>query len=429
MDATLSKQLYTRALQSIPGGVNSPVRAFKSVDMLPLFIEKAKGSKIYDADSNEYIDYVGSYGPMILGHGHPAVLESIRNVLEKGLSFGAPTEMEITLAEMIKTAYPSVEMTRMVNSGTEAAMSAIRLARAYKSKDKIVKFIGNYHGHADYLLVKGGSGMATYGIPDSPGVPASFTEHTLLCEYNNIEEFNDLTEEFSDQIAAVIVEPFAGNMGFIPPQRNFLKMLREICDRQGILLIFDEVMTGFRVAKGGAQEVMSIMPDLTVFGKIIGGGMPVGAYGGRKEIMENVAPAGKVYQAGTLSGNPVAMAAGIATLTEIYKPGFYEAIAEKTSLLTNGLKEVADGLGIPFQVNHCGSLFGFFFREEPVKNYDDAMKSDTELFKKFFKNMLINGIYIAPSAFEAGFLSSAHSEEDIEKTISAFHNSLRTDAL
>jgi len=420
MKFSQSKQLFQKAQQSIPGGVNSPVRAFRSVNMEPLFIQKAKGSKIYDVDGNEFIDYVGSWGPMILGHANPLVLDAIHNVIDHGLSFGAPTESEIDVAELIKNMMPNIESVRMVNSGTEATMSAIRVARGFTGRDKIVKFSGCYHGHADYLLVKAGSGATTLGAPDSPGVPESFTNETLLAQYNNLEEVQKLTEQYPSEIAAIILEPVAGNMGVIPPVPGFLKGLRELCDREGILLIFDEVMTGFRVAKGGAQELFHIQPDLTTLGKIIGGGLPVGAYGGRLDIMQRVSPSGDIYQAGTLSGNPVAMAAGLVTLQELNKPGIYDKIGQKAVWLVNEMKDVLHKASIPHQIQQVGGMFGFFFIDQTVNNYEDALQCDTKRFSIFFREMLSQGIYIAPSAFEAGFISTAHSDADLEKTKNAF---------
>jgi glutamate-1-semialdehyde 2,1-aminomutase len=425
MQTTKSNQLFQRAQGSIPGGVNSPVRAFKSVGLNPLFIEKAKGSKIYDVDGNEFIDYVGSWGPMIAGHANPIVLSAIQEVMQNGLSFGAPTEKEIILAELIRDFVPSMEMLRMVNSGTEATMSAIRVARGYTKRSKIIKFSGCYHGHADYLLVKAGSGATTLGSPDSLGVPAAFAQETLLAQYNNIASIEKLVEEHPQEIAAVIIEPVAGNMGVIPPKGDFLKKLRAICDLEGIVLILDEVMTGFRVAKGGAQELYHIVPDLTTLGKIIGGGMPVGAYGGRADIMNTVAPVGGVYQAGTLSGNPLAMAAGIATLKELAKDNFYQDLGSKTTWLVNEMKTAMDNAGIAYRINHVGGMFGFYFIDEDVYNYESALKCDTKKYATFFKQMLVNGIYLAPSAFEASFMSSVHSEEDLEKTKIAFVESIK----
>jgi glutamate-1-semialdehyde 2,1-aminomutase len=414
-----SCRLYSRAVTSIPGGVNSPVRACKSVGADPLFIKSADGAVIVDADGNRYIDYVGSWGPMILGHRHPAVVAAIRQVLERGTSFGAPTDLEITLAEMVIAAVPSAEMVRMVNSGTEAAMSAIRLARGYTGRDLVVKFDGCYHGHADTLLVAAGSGVATLGIPGSPGVPKPTARHTLSLPYNDREGFRRLMEKQGDRVACVIVEPVAGNMGLVAPVNGFLQTLRRLTAQHGALLIFDEVMTGFRVAYGGAQSLYRIRPDLSCFGKIIGGGLPVGAYGGRRKIMSHIAPQGPVYQAGTLSGNPLAMAAGIATLAQLRKKGFYEKLERKSSRLCTGLAQAAAQAGIPVQTDHVGSMLGMFFCAEPVKSFADAKKSDVALFAKFYQGMRREGIYIAPSQFEALFLSSAHTRQHIDATVAA----------
>ncbi|MBU2512816.1 glutamate-1-semialdehyde 2,1-aminomutase [bacterium] len=426
MITTTSRILFDRAQASIPGGVNSPVRAFRSVNMNPLFIKRAEGSKIYDVDGNEFIDYVGSWGPMILGHAHPAVIDAVQSAVKKGLSFGAPTEAEVEMAEQVKKMMPNIECIRMVNSGTEATMSAIRVARGYTGRDKIIKFAGCYHGHADHLLVKAGSGATTFGQPDSPGVPASFAGETLIARYNDLDNVTQLVEEYPDEIAAIILEPVAGNMGVIAPKGNFLNGLRSLCDREKILLIFDEVMTGFRVSKGGAQELFHIIPDLTTLGKIIGGGLPVGAYGGRFDIMKRVSPAGSIYQAGTLSGNPVTMAAGLATLKELDKPGVYENIGSKAVWLMNEIKDILGKSSIPHRVQQVGGMFGFFFIDQDVNNFDDALKCDTALFTKFFKAMLNQGIYLAPSAFEAAFMSAAHSEEDLEKTRNAFKQAIES---
>ena len=422
-----SKKLFSRAQQRIPGGVNSPVRAFKSVKMNPLFIKGALGSKIFDADDNEYIDYVGSWGPMILGHAHAGVSLKIQEALRNGTSFGAPTEAEIELAETVCNSIPSVEMLRLVNSGTEAAMGAIRVARGYTGRDKIIKFEGCYHGSIDPLLVKAGSGAMTLGIPDSPGVPAAFVELTLQAKFNDLETVIKLVEENSGEIAAVILEPVAGNMGMIVPELGFLKGLRDLCDREGILLIFDEVMSGFRVDYGGAQKIFSVIPDISIFGKVIGGGLPVGAYGGRQEIMLEVAPAGPVYQAGTLSGNPLAVAAGLETLRILKEDNPYSDLGKKTAWLSEEFQSAGKSAGIPVQTNAMGSMFGFFFSEDPVMNYQQALRTDTVRFAMFFKRMLKHGIYIAPSAFESLFLSTAHSEEDLERTAKAFKKSLHGD--
>jgi glutamate-1-semialdehyde 2,1-aminomutase len=421
---SLSEKLFAEAGHHLVGGVNSPVRAFKSVGGTPLFITRAKGSKIWDADGKEYIDYVGSWGPAILGHSPDKVLRAINEGMKNGLSFGAPTLREIELAQLVKEAFPSIELVRFVNSGTEAAMGAIRLARGYTKRSKILKFDGCYHGHADSLLVKAGSGATTLGIPDSAGVPAELAALTLVARYNDLDSVEKFFSAHKNEIACVIVEPIVGNMGCILPQKGFLEGLRQITARESALLILDEVMTGFRVAFGGAQSLYNINPDLTCLGKIIGGGLPVGAYGGRKEIMEQVAPMGPVYQAGTLSGNPLAMTAGIITLTELKTPGFYEALEEKGALLEKGLKEGAQRKGIPIQVNRSGSMFSFFFSPLPVTDADSARKSDAALFKTMFHRLLENRVYIAPSAFEAGFISAQHSEEDIFQTISSFETSL-----
>jgi glutamate-1-semialdehyde 2,1-aminomutase len=419
MNLSNSKKLYERALRLIPGGVNSPVRACKSVGADPLFIDRAEGCLIVDADGNRYIDYIGSWGPMILGHRHPAVIEAITSVLERGISFGAPTDLEVQLAQMVIDAVPSVEIVRMVNSGTEASMSAVRLARGITQREIIIKFDGCYHGHADTLLVAAGSGVATLGIPGSPGIPESIAQHTLSLPYNDVDAVTQVMFEKGDSVAAIVVEPVAGNMGLVPPQKGFLVALRQICDRHGSILIFDEVMTGFRVAYGGAQALYGVYPDLTCFGKIIGGGLPVGAYGGKHDLMTQVAPQGSVYQAGTLSGNPVAMAAGIATLEQIQKHGFYEALDQKAEQLLSGLKKVAQKADIPVQTQRVGSMLGFFFNDRPVNNFDDAKTSDLEKFSAFYNGMRREGIYIAPSQFEALFISAAHETEHIEATVDA----------
>lgn len=415
-----SENLYTEAQHFIPGGVNSPVRAFNGVGGTPLFIERANGAYIYDVDGKAYIDYVGSWGPMVLGHNHPAIRTAVIKAVEKGLSFGAPTADEVEMAKFVTELVPSMDMVRMVNSGTEATMSAIRLARGYTARDKIIKFEGCYHGHADCLLVKAGSGALTIGQPNSPGVPADFARHTLTCTYNDLSSVREAFEKHPHDIACIIVEPVAGNMNCIPPSADFLPGLRALCDEFGALLIIDEVMTGFRVTLGGAQAHYDVEPDLTCLGKIIGGGMPVGAFGGRGEIMEKLAPTGPVYQAGTLSGNPIAMAAGLACLHEIAQPGVHQRLTELTDMLADGLCEKAREAGIPFVVNHVGGMFGLFFTDAPaVTCYQDVMNCDVERFKKFFHLMLQQGIYLAPSAFEAGFMSVAHSDEDIRKTIDA----------
>lgn len=415
-----SEQLYQQAQTVIPGGVNSPVRAFNGVGGSPLFIEKADGSRIYDADGKAYIDYVGSWGPMILGHNNAAIRDAVVEAAQRGLSFGAPTELEIEMAKLVSRIVPSMEQVRMVSSGTEATMSAIRLARGFTGRDKIIKFEGCYHGHADSLLVKAGSGALTLGQPSSPGVPADFAKHTLTATFNDIESVKSLFEANKDEISCIIVEPVAGNMNCIPPVNGFLSLLRDVCDQYGALLIFDEVMTGFRVAEGCAQAYYEVKPDLTTLGKVIGGGMPVGAFGGRKEVMQYIAPTGPVYQAGTLSGNPIAMAAGYACLTELTKEGNEQRLSEVTAKLANGFKAAADRQGVPLLVNQVGGMFGFFFTEKSeVTCYQDVTECDVERFKAFFHLMLEEGVYLAPSAFEASFTSLAHSDEDIEATIAA----------
>ena len=426
MQINQSSSLFARAQLRIPGGVNSPVRAFKSVRSTPLFIREGKGSHITDVDGNNYIDYIGSWGPLILGHCHPEVMTAIEEALHRGASFGTPTEGEVHLAEMICTAVNSVEMVRLTNSGTEASMAAIRVARGYTGRDKIIKFEGCYHGSVDSLLVKAGSGVMTLGLPDSPGVPASFVEHTLLADFNNLESVTDLFDEYGSEIAAVVLEPVAGNMGMVVPDLDFLKGLRNLCDVHGSLLVFDEVMTGFRVDYGGAQEIFGIIPDMTIFGKVIGGGLPVGAYGGRQDVMLMVAPAGPVYQAGTLSGNPLAVAAGRKTLEILQAPDTYAELSRKSNWLIDEMRQSAGQNGIPFQTNVMGGMFGFFFAEKPVRNYQDATESDQDRFRKFFMGMLKEGIYLAPSAFESGFISMAHTEEDLEKTAAACHKVMAT---
>lgn len=419
MNLSNSKKLYEHAVKLIPGGVNSPVRACQSVGADPLFIDRADGCLIVDADGNQYIDYIGSWGPMILGHRHPAVIEAVTTVLERGTSFGAPTDIEVQLAQMVIDAVSSVEIVRMVNSGTEASMSAVRLARGITQREIIIKFDGCYHGHADTLLVAAGSGVATLGIPGSPGIPDSIAQHTLSLPYNDVDALSQVMAEKGDSVAAIIVEPVAGNMGLVAPQKGFLDALRQMCDRYGSILIFDEVMTGFRVAYGGAQALYGVYPDLTCFGKIIGGGLPVGAYGGKHDLMSQVAPQGSVYQAGTLSGNPVAMAAGIATLEQIQKDGFYEALDQKAEQLLSGLEKVARKAAIPVQTQRVGSMLGFFFNDRPVHNFDDAKTSDLEKFSAFYNGMRREGIYLAPSQFEALFVSAAHQTEHNKATLDA----------
>ena len=415
-----SEQLFEKAQKVIPGGVNSPVRAFKGVGGTPVFIEKAEGAYITDSDGKRYIDYVGSWGPMVLGHNHPAIIDAVLKAVPNGLSFGAPTESEITLAELVCKLVPSIELVRMVSSGTEATMSAIRLARGYTGRDKIIKFEGCYHGHSDSLLVKAGSGALTLGQPSGPGVPADFAKHTITCTYNDLDSVKQAFEQYPTEIACLIVEPVAGNMNCIPPKEGFLQGLRELCDQYGTVFIIDEVMTGFRVSLGGAQAYYNVKPDLTTLGKIIGGGMPVGAFGGKREIMEAIAPTGPVYQAGTLSGNPIAMAAGLACLTELSKAGNEEKLAEKTKTLAEGLKALAAKHNVPFVVQYVGGMFGLFFTEQTeVTSFQEVMKCDAAKFNRFFHLMLEQGIYLAPSAFEAGFMSLAHSDEDIEATLQA----------
>jgi len=419
MKTTKSKKLYKQALKLMPGGVNSPVRAFKAVGGNPLFIAKAKGSKIYDVDGNEYIDYVLSWGPLILGHAYPSVVKALKKAIEKGTSYGAPTELEIKLATLVKKAFPSIEKLRFVNSGTEATMSAIRVARGFTKRNKVIKFEGCYHGHVDGLLVSAGSGGATFSIPDSLGVPQSYTSETIVLPFNDINTFKNTLKEHWKDIACVIVEPVVGNMGCILPKDEFLKVLRDETQKYGIVLIFDEVMTGFRVSFGGAQQYYGVKPDLTCLGKVIGGGLPVGAYGGRKEIMALVAPDGGVYQAGTLSGNPIAMTAGIETLKVLSKASVYKRLEKTMQYLEEGLKDSAKQAGINVKFYRAGTMFCTYFTENEVIDAKTAKTSDTEKFKQFFLGMLQKGVYIAPSQFEAGFISLAHSEKDIEKTVQA----------
>jgi len=418
-------ELFQRALRLLPGGVNSPVRAFKSVGGEPFFTARADGAYLWDVEGKRYIDYVGSWGPMIVGHNHPQVREAVERAARNGLSFGTPCPAEVAMAETITRLVPSVEMVRMVNSGTEATMSAIRLARGATGRNKIVKFEGCYHGHGDSFLVKAGSGALTFGVPTSPGVPTANADLTLTLPYNDLQAAQALFAEHGRDIAGLIIEPVAGNMNCIPPREGYLQGLRELCTRHGALLIFDEVMTGFRVALGGAQALYGIKPDLSTFGKIIGGGMPVGAYGGRRDLMEQIAPAGPIYQAGTLSGNPVAMAAGLAMLELVQAPGFYDTLAARTRLLTDGLQAIADGEGVPFSTNRVGGMFGLFFTHETVSSYAQATAADTAMFNRFFQSMLELGVFLAPSAFEAGFLSSAHSDEDIAATLDAARTAMR----
>ncbi len=412
-----SSELFDRAKRVLPGGVNSPVRAFRAVGGTPFFVARAEGSRLIDVDGKSYIDYVCSWGPLILGHVHPAVLAAVQQATQRGWTYGAPCDAEVELAEEVRRRMPSLEMMRFVNSGTEATMAAVRLARAATGRELIVKFDGCYHGHADGFLVKAGSGVATLGLPDSPGVPAALASLTLTAPFNDARAVADLFREHADRIAAIIVEPFVGNAGFIAPEPGFHGELRSLCDRYGALLIFDEVMTGFRVAAGGAQAVLGVKPDLTTLGKIIGGGFPVGAYGGGAGLMKRIAPEGPVYQAGTLSGNPVAMAAGLATLRETSRPGFYEELELRTKRLTRGLRDMAKRHDVRATVGHAGSMWGAYFTEGPVRNYTDAKRTDTALFARWHKAALARGVFLAPSAFEAGFVSSAHSEADIDFTI------------
>ena len=414
-----SKRLFEEAQHYLPGGVDSPVRAFKAVGGTPLFIKRGRGSRLYDEDGNEFIDYVGSWGPLILGHAHPRVVKAVKKAVEHGSSFGAPTELETTLAKLINEAMPSIEMLRFVNSGTEATMSAIRLARAFTGRNKVLKFAGCYHGHSDGLLAKAGSGMATLGIPSSPGVPATVTADTLVAPYNNVEAVEQLFKDFASDIAAVIVEPIAGNMGVVLPQPGFLEGLRKLTRQHGALLIFDEVITGFRVAYGGAQQLYKITPDLTCLGKIIGGGLPVGAYGGRRDIMQMVAPSGPVYQAGTLAGNPLAMTAGIETISILRESSAYQELERKASLLEKGIIEAARKAGVDIQLPRIGSMFTIFFTKDPITDYEAAARADTARYAKFFHQMLSQGVYFPPSQFEAAFVSVAHTHKDIQSTISA----------
>jgi glutamate-1-semialdehyde 2,1-aminomutase len=413
-------ELFQQAQKHIPGGVNSPVRAFKGVGGDPIFFREGKGAWLTDAEGKQYVDYIGSWGPMIVGHAHPQVLTAVKEAVDHGLGFGAPTEIETTMADLVCELVPSMDLVRMVSSGTEATMSAIRLARGYTGRDKIVKFEGCYHGHADSLLVKAGSGALTLGVPSSGGVPASLAEHTLTLRFNDMDSVRECFQQVGEQIACIIVEPVAGNMNCIPPTPGFLEGLRQVCDEFGTVLIFDEVMTGFRVALGGAQAHYGVTPDLTTFGKVIGGGLPVGAFGGKREVMEHIAPLGPVYQAGTLSGNPIAMAAGLATLKLIQTPGFHEQLSTSTSKLVAGLKQAADEAGVPMTTNHVGGMFGLFFTEDKqVDFYEQVANSNQERFKQFFHAMLDRGVYLAPSAFEAGFLSAAHGDKEIDFTINA----------
>ena len=414
-----NKDLFEKSLHTIPGGVNSPVRAFGSVGGTPIFFKKAQGSRLWDENDKEYIDYINSWGPMILGHAHPEVIQAVQSVAEDSLSFGAPTARELEMAETIVNLVPSIEQVRLVSSGTEATMSAIRVARGFTGRDTIVKFEGCYHGHADALLVKAGSGALTFGQPSSAGVPEDFAKHTLTLPYNDTDALIELFKKMGSNIACVIIEPVVGNMNLIIPHEEFLKTLRSLCSEHGSILIFDEVMTGFRVSLGGAQELFGILPDMTTLGKVIGGGLPVGAFGGRKDIMQKLAPIGPVYQAGTLSGNPVAVAAGLETLRLIQKENFYEDLAKMTHALVKGLEDVSKAFNHAFSARNVGGMFGLYFSEKAPDSFDEVMASDREKFKQFFHHMLDEGIYFGPSAFEAGFVSAAHTQEDIEMTLNA----------
>ena len=409
--------LFKEAKTLMPGGVNSPVRAFKNINGNPIFFERASGAYLYDADHNEYIDYIGSWGPMIMGHSHPDIVGAIKNQVELGTSYGAPTSLESDVARLIKKCIPSIEKIRMVNSGTEATMTTIRLARGFTGRNKIIKFDGCYHGHVDSLLIKAGSGVATFGLPDSPGVPADLAKYTFSCEYNNKEQFLEIFNEIKDDLAAVIVEPIAGNMGFVPGHEDFLKLLRETTSDNDSILIFDEVMSGFRVSLGGAQEIYNITPDLTALGKVIGGGLPVGAFGGKEEIMNYLAPSGPVYQAGTLSGNPLAMAGGTALLQLLIKENPFKELERNASVLLDGMKTLMIESGIPFSINRIGGMFGFFFSEELPNNINDVAKTDDVLFSNFLNSCIRNGIYFAPSKYEAGFISAMHKDEEINRTL------------
>ena len=419
----INESLFERAQKTNPGGVNSPVRAFRSVGGAPRFIERAQGAYMWDAEGKRFIDYVGSWGPMILGHNHPAVVKAVHDAVDHGLSFGAVTEGEIAIAEEIVKIMPNIEHVRLVSSGTEAGMSAIRLARGFTSRNKIIKFEGCYHGHSDSLLVKAGSGMLTFGNPSSAGVPADITKHTLVLEYNNPQALEDAFKQYGEDIACVIVEAVAGNMNMVPGTQEFIDTMRALCTKYGALLIVDEVMTGFRVALQGAQSLYHVVPDITMLGKVIGGGMPVAAFGGRRDVMQKIAPIGPVYQAGTLSGNPVAVASGLATLKEIQKPGFYESLSQKATRLVTGLNAAAKDAGVDFCSRSLGGMLGLFFLKDLPNGFADVMKADAEVFGRFFHGMLDRGVYLAPSIFEAGFISAAHTDEDIDATIAAARES------
>lgn len=419
----INESLFERAQKTNPGGVNSPVRAFRSVGGAPRFIERAQGAYMWDAEGKRFIDYVGSWGPMILGHNHPAVVKAVHDAVDHGLSFGAVTEGEIAIAEEIVKIMPNIEQVRLVSSGTEAGMSAIRLARGFTGRNKIIKFEGCYHGHSDSLLVKAGSGMLTFGNPSSAGVPADITKHTLVLEYNNPQALEDAFKQYGEDIACVIVEAVAGNMNMVPGTQEFIDTMRALCTKYGALLIVDEVMTGFRVALQGAQSLYHVVPDITMLGKVIGGGMPVAAFGGRRDVMQKIAPIGPVYQAGTLSGNPVAVASGLATLKEIQKPGFYEALSQKATRLVTGLNAAAKDAGVDFCSRSLGGMLGLFFLKDLPNGFADVMKADAEVFGRFFHGMLDRGVYLAPSIFEAGFISAAHTDEDIDATIAAARES------
>ena len=420
-----SLALFDKAKSLMPGGVNSPVRAFKNINGNPIFFEKAKGAYLFDADGNEYIDYIGSWGPMIMGHSHPKIVDAIKNQADLGTSYGAPTGLESDVASLIIQCIPSIEKIRMVNSGTEATMSAIRLARGYTNKDKIIKFDGCYHGHVDSLLIKAGSGVSTFGLPDSPGIPKDLAKHTITCPYNDVEAFEKIFDEIKDDLAAVIVEPVAGNMGFVPGTKKFLETIREKTTSVNSLLIFDEVMSGFRVSLGGAQEIYDIKPDLTALGKVIGGGLPVGAFGGKKDVMDYLAPIGPVYQAGTLSGNPLAMAAGSTLLKLIIEENPFELLEANAKELLSGIKNIMDTAGIPFSTNQIGGMFGFFFSEKLPKNIVDVSASDDNIFALFLNACIRNGIYFAPSKFEAGFISTKHGKNEIHKTLEIIENIIK----